>query len=172
MLSPELPANEMERIAALQRLQFLDTLPEPVFDELVEYAASALESRYALVSIVDRDRQWFKASCLPDVAQTGRDISFCAHAILNPSEIMEVEDALLDARFWDNPLVLGEPHIRFYAGAPIVLSSGHAIGTVCVIDPVARTLSEEQRMILRALAQIAAGEIERQYPPEPPAVAH
>ncbi|SMC28813.1 GAF domain-containing protein [Andreprevotia lacus DSM 23236] len=167
MLSPELPANEIDRIATLQRLQLLDTPPDPVFNELIEYAASALEVPHALISIVDETRQWFKASSLPGMDQTGRDISFCAHAILNPTELMEVEDALLDARFWDNPLVIGEPHIRFYAGAPIVLSNGHAIGTVCVIDTKPHALTEEQAMILRALAQIAAGEIERQYPPEP-----
>jgi len=172
MLFPELPANEIERLATLRRLRLLETPSDPVFDELVEYAASALAVPFAMVHIIDQDRLWPKSSCMPDLMQTGRDVSFCAHAILAPGEIMEVEDALLDARFWDNPLVIGPPYIRFYAGVPIVLAGGQAVGTVCVIDTKPRQLNEEQRMIMRALGTIAAGEIERQYPPEIVATGH
>ncbi|WP_051711569.1 GAF domain-containing protein [Andreprevotia chitinilytica] len=172
MRAPELPANEVERLAALHSLQLLDSQSDPVFEDLVEYAASALSMPYALVSVIDSDKQWFKASCLLDTSEIGRDISFCGHAILNPQEVMEVEDATLDARFWDNPLVTNAPHLRFYAGVPIVLTNGHAIGTVCVFDIKPRQLTEEQEMILKALALIAAGELERQYAPEPAPAAH
>lgn len=127
------PANEASRIAALQSLALLDTPPEPAFDEIVKLAGSLFEAPISLVSLVDSQRQWFKAVNGLDVAETARDISFCGHAILG-DDVLVVPDAQGDPRFNDNPLVLGPPFIRFYAGAPIRLADGHAIGTVCVVD--------------------------------------
>jgi GAF domain-containing protein len=113
-----------------------------------------------LLTLVDRERQWFKASTGVAVCETGRDISFCGHAILQP-EIMVVPDALLDERFADNPLVTGEPGIRFYAGAPLILPSGAALGTLCLIDRRPRTLDAMELGILSTLRDLAVLEITR-----------
>jgi signal transduction histidine kinase len=149
-------ACERERVAALAEYQILDTLPEAAFDELAQLAALICGTPIALISLVDGRRQWFKARVGLATQETPREQAFCAHAILHPDEIFEVPDALADARFVDNAFVLGEPHIRFYAGAPIISASGHALGTVCAIDREVRTLSARQREALLALARQAS----------------
>jgi GAF domain-containing protein len=160
MLAAPLPANEDERLAALYALLILDTPPEERFDKIVAFAASEFDVPIALLTLVDRERQWFKASTGIDVCETGRDISFCGHAILQP-EIMVVPDALQDARFADNPLVTGEPGIRFYAGAPLTMPSGAALGTLCLIDRRPRTLDAMELGILSTLRDLAVLELSR-----------
>lgn len=148
-----LPANEAQRLSRLRTLAILDSEPEPLFDTLTQLASSACGVPIALISLIDTHRQWFKSRVgLPDVTETPRDVSFCAHAILE-EDVMEVPDATRDTRFADNPLVTGEPGIRFYAGAPIKLPDGHCIGTLCVIDHHPRILSSRQRQALQHLAQ-------------------
>jgi len=155
-----LPAEEAARLRRLDSLGVLDTPAEPLFDALVAAAAAATGTPISLVSLIDQNRQWFKANTgLPEATQTPREVAFCAHAILG-TEVMEVPDARLDARFADNPLVQGAPDIRFYAGAPIRLSDGHNMGTLCVIDRQPRQLDERQRETLRHLAAAAAQALE------------
>lgn len=148
-----LPLDEARRIEALERLQILDSLPEQAFDDIVELASTICQTPIALVSLIDKERQWFKACVGLPVRETHRDQAFCAHAILEPDQLLVVEDAALDARFAHNPLVLDAPFIRFYAGAPIVTVQGFVLGTVCVIDTVPRTLTERQASALKALAR-------------------
>lgn len=142
------PRNEAERLIALQNLDVLDTRAEPEFDELVSCARTAFDVKIALISLVDADRQWFKARCGLDVCQTGREEAFCAHAILGDKPFV-VLNASLDRRFARNPLVTGAPHLRFYAGAPLILPTAEAIGTFCLIDPEPRFgfSSERARML-------------------------
>lgn len=158
MQTPDTPANEEQRLAALYQLLLLDTPPEHRFDTIVEYAASEFDVPICLITLVDRHRQWFKAQVGMDVCNTGRDISFCGHAILQP-EVMVVPDAAADARFADNPLVTSAPHIRFYAGAPLALPSGHAVGTLCIIDTKPRTLDEIELSILGSLRDVLVLEL-------------
>lgn len=155
--------NEWHRQQALNELGVLDTLPEPVFDAITAAAAAACGVPIALVSLVDADRQWFKSNIgLPGVEQTPREVAFCDHAIRG-SQLFEVPSAEDDARFAGNPLVTGEPHIRFYAGAPIELPGGERIGTVCVIDREPRRLTPAQRSLLDGLGRVAsAALIDRQ----------
>lgn len=148
-----LPSNEVQRLATLRGYEILDTLPEQAFDDLTMLAAQICQTPIALISLVDEKRQWFKSEVGLGVAETSRDLAFCAHAILNPLGVLEVGDALLDPRFADNLLVTGEPHIRFYAGAPLAAADGTALGTLCVIDRVPRELSEEQKQSLQALGR-------------------
>ncbi len=140
-----LPANDAERVAELRRHEVLDTLPEADFDDLVRLASHICGTPIALVSLVDADRQWFKARLGLEADETPRDQSFCAHAICEPGrDIFEVSDAREDPRFAENPLVLGDPNIRFYAGTPLVTRDGWALGTLCVIDRKPRQLTKEQ----------------------------
>jgi diguanylate cyclase (GGDEF)-like protein/PAS domain S-box-containing protein len=152
----DLPPDEPLRLASLRDLLVLDTPPEPLFDALTQMASQQCGTEVALISLVDVHRQWFK-SCvgLPGVEETDRSVAFCAHAILGAG-IMEVPDALADERFRHNPLVTGEPHIRFYAGAPLLLRNGACVGTLCVIDRAPRQLNEQQRATLQQLAHTAA----------------
>jgi diguanylate cyclase (GGDEF)-like protein/PAS domain S-box-containing protein len=145
--------QEVARLQELQALGLLDTPRDPAFDDLVNLAAQCCAAPIAAISLVDTQRQWFKASCGLDASETPRDQSFCAHAILRPDELMEVPDALQDARFVANPLVTGPPHIRFYAGAPLLSARGHALGALCVIDQVPRRLDAAQRQALQVLAR-------------------
>ncbi|WP_339485598.1 sensor histidine kinase [Pseudomonas sp. EL_65y_Pfl2_R95] len=147
------PSNEEDRALSLEHLAVLDTAPEQSFDDIVLLAATVCDAPIALVSLVDRERQWFKACVGLNVGETHRDLAFCAHAILLPHEVLVVEDTLLDSRFRESALVLGPPHIRFYAGAPIIDDRGMALGTVCVIDSKPRTLSDSQNSSLLALAR-------------------
>ena len=151
--------DESARLAALRRYRILDTDPERAFDDLTLLASKICDTPIALISLVDADRQWFKSRVGISLAETVRSVSFCAHAI-QQSATFVVENALDDARFRDNPFVAGEPHIRFYAGAPLVTSDGHALGTLCVIDRIARTLTTAQREALEALTRQAQAQIE------------
>jgi GAF domain-containing protein len=155
-----LPADEDERIFRLRRYHILDTQPEKEFDLLTRLAASQFDVPISLVSFVDRDRQWFKSKYGLKQAQTPRDIAFCAYTILD-DEIFIVPDATRDDRFARNPLVTGEPHIRFYAGAPLKSDDGYKIGTLCIIDnkPRAR-LTIKQSELLSALADLVIDELE------------
>ena len=158
MTPAHLPPDEIERLQALERLQVLDTPAEAAFDALVRAASMLCGTPISLISLVDAHRQWFKANVgLPEAAETPRDLAFCAHAILGDG-VFEVQDATADPRFADNPLVAVAPGIRFYAGAPIRVDGGHAIGTLCVIDLRPRELSDQQRAILQELA-LAAGQM-------------
>ena len=151
------PADrEQARLAALHDLRVLDTLPEQAFDDIVQLASQICGTPLGLVSLVDEQRQWFKARVGLAATQTPRDLAFCAHAINTPDALMVVADTAHDPRFRSNPLVTGEPEIRFYAGAPIVTAGGHALGTVCVIDTVPRELDAAQLGALQALARQAS----------------
>ncbi|ADM09749.1 FOG: GGDEF domain protein [Parvularcula bermudensis HTCC2503] len=152
-------AQEANRLAALHRTGILDTPPEETFDRFCRIAANAIDVPVALVSLVDDHRQWFKARLGIDDPETPREIAFCAHAIQNDDPLV-VENALEDPRFRSNPLVTGDTHVRFYAGAPIILSGGYRLGTVCVLDTNPRQISEGQRQILVDLAGLAARELE------------
>lgn len=151
-----LPANEADRILSLEHLGILDSEPEQGFDDVVLLATTLCDVPIALVSLVDRERQWFKACIGLDVRETHRDFAFCAHAILAPADVLIVEDATQDPRFEHSALVLGPPHIRFYAGAPICSDAGLPMGTVCVIDTKPRSLSDAQRLALQALVRQTA----------------
>lgn len=153
------PPSESARQASLDALQLLDTAPEPAFDRITRLTARLLDVPIALFSLVDRERQWFKSRVGLDAVETPREQAFCAHTILG-SEPLVVEDAARDARFADNPLVTGGPHIRFYAGAPVLTSQGHAVGTLCAIDSKPRVLSAEDRQTLQDLADIMSKEVQ------------
>lgn len=155
-----LTAAETRRLAILHRYALLDTLPETEFDELTRTAAQICETPVALISFVDERRQWFKSRYGIDLSETPREQAFCAHAICDPEHVMVVSDAQTDPRFSDNPLVTASPHIRFYAGAPIVVDGDQALGTLCVIDRVPRTLAPWQLSLLRILARHAAVKIQ------------
>ncbi|MGH9712802.1 MAG: ATP-binding protein [Candidatus Acidiferrales bacterium] len=154
-----LPPNEAARLETLHRYAILNTLPEKEFDDLTRLAALICGTPIALVSLVDADRQWFKSRVGVEESETPRDLAFCAHAILQP-DILVVPDARLDERFRTNPLVLGEPNVCFYAGAPLMSQEGHALGTLCVIDHVPRELSPEQREALKALSRLVVAQLE------------
>lgn len=158
MLVPGKPANEAVRIQALQYLKLLDTAPEERFDRLTRLAKRLFNVPIALVTLVDKERQWFKSCVGLDTIETPRSVSFCGHAILR-DELMLVPDAREDERFHDNPLVTGEPNIRFYAGYPLTVPSGNKMGTLCLIDTKPRDLDEEERALLRDLAGMAEQEL-------------
>src|SRR5438874_2772183 len=146
------PAHEKKRLKVLWQYEVLDTVPEEVFDDLTELAARICEAPIALITLVDEDRQWFKSKVGISLNETSRDISFCGHAITQ-SELFIVPDATKDQRFAQNPLVISEPKVRFYAGAPLVTPDGYALGTLCVIDKVPRELRPAQKQALRILAR-------------------
>ncbi|MBB6255952.1 diguanylate cyclase (GGDEF)-like protein [Xanthomonas arboricola] len=159
-VAAQLPANEDERLAALQDYQLLDTAPEPVYDAFTSSAAEVCGTPMALISLIDTQRQWFKSKLGMAPRETPRELSFCAHAILEPDQVMEVGDTHQDARFVGNALVTGEPQIRFYAGAPLLTSDGIALGTLCVLDRTPRRLSVAERDALQALARQVVDTIE------------
>jgi GAF domain-containing protein len=157
MISARKPTNEGQRLTTLRGYELLDTESEAAFDALTRLAATLCRVPIALVSLIDENRQWFKSQCgLVGVDSTGRDVSFCAHAILEKG-IFEVPDAREDPRFADNPLVTGEPYIRFYAGMPLIEPGGMALGTLCLIDRKPRKLTKAQRLQLADLAQSVVG---------------
>jgi signal transduction histidine kinase len=158
-----LPVNETERLATLYGLNVLDSPPEKDFDDIVALAAAVCGVPMSLVSLIDTDRQWFKASVGTDLVETSRDLSFCAHAILG-RDLLVVPDARQDPRFADNPAVAREGGVRFYAGAPLVTTDGYALGTLCVVDSRPRRLDVEQLQALRALARQVTSQLElRRY---------
>jgi two-component system NtrC family sensor kinase len=160
MKTPPLPHYERDRLQALQRYRILDTLAEQEFDDLTQLAAHIFEVPISAVSLVDCDRQWFKSIVGLEVQETPRKVSFCAHAICQPDDLFVVPDTLADDRFADNPLVTGEPHIRFYAGTPLITPDGYALGSLCVIDRVPRQPTPAQLSALQALGRQAISQLE------------
>jgi CheY-like chemotaxis protein len=153
-----LPDDEADRLQALHNLRVLDTPPEARFDRYTRIAAELFDVPIALVSLVDRDRQWFKSRHGLEASESPRETAFCAHAILD-EEVMQVPDALGDERFADNPLVTGPPRMRFYAGAPLAAADGSLVGTLCVIDRRSRQLDQQQLGLLRDLADLVEVEL-------------
>jgi GAF domain-containing protein len=154
-----IPKNEAHRLKVLWQYDVLDTVPEEVFDDLTDLAADICEAPIALISLVDEDRQWFKSKVGVSLRETERDISFCAHAIMNQG-ILIVPDATKDPRFKNNPMVLGPHKIRFYAGAPLVTPDGYALGTLCVLDRKPRQLRPGQKQALLVLAHHVVSQLE------------
>ena len=153
------PANEEARIIALDKYGILDTDPEQSFDDFTLLASFVCRTPIALISLVDEDRQWFKSRVGIDASETSRDIAFCSTAILQ-SDVFVVPDALADERFRHNPLVVSDPHIRFYAGAPLINEDGYALGTLCVVDRAPRELAPEQKEALKALSRLVLAQLE------------
>lgn len=155
---PAKPADESTRLDTLRALNILDSSPEERFDRLTRLAKRLFGVPIALVSLVDADRQWFKSCVGLSASETSRDISFCGHAILG-DDILMIPDTLADERFHDNPLVTEAPHIRFYAGCPLQVPNGSKLGTLCLIDIEPRSMTPEDRDLLRDLARMAEQEL-------------
>jgi GAF domain-containing protein len=151
--------NESARVAALQKYAILDTEPERAFDDLVLLASFICNAPIALISLVDQDRQWFKAKVGVTVSETPRELAFCATAI-RQTDLFVVPDTLNDERFRNNPLVTSEPNIRFYAGAPLINEEGFALGTICVIDRTPREFGSSQQAALKALSRLVLLQME------------
>jgi len=158
-LAAAAPPSQRARLAALHSYGILDTPVEGAFDDITRIAAYVCQTPIAVVNLIDEHRQWFKSEIGLGVRETPLETSICAHAILQ-FDFMEIPDTTLDDRFNCNPLVTGEPHLRFYAGALLKTSAGHALGTVCVLDTQPRVLNEEQRSVLRALARQTMAQLE------------
>ena len=158
MKPPDIPDNEPQRLATLQSLDILDTVPEERFDRLTRMAKRLFGVPVALVSLVDANRQWFKSCDGLDVSETPRDVSFCGHAILGDGVFL-IPDATLDERFKDNPLVVNEPYVRFYAGCPLLAYNGCRLGTLCIIDHSPRQMDDEDLLVLKDLAAMVEREL-------------
>jgi len=152
MMAPVIPENEVERMNELYKYELLDTLYEDEFQDIVLLASRICNVPISLITLVDMNRQWFKAKLGLDARETARNISFCGHAI-NQDDLFEVEDAVADERFYDNPLITGDPKIRYYAGMPLITDAGYKIGTLCVIDRIPRQLDEEQTFAMTILSR-------------------
>ena len=153
MIQPKIPNNENERLNNLKSYDILDTAPEIQYDDITKIAAQICNTPIALISLIDENRQWFKSHHGLEVSETPREVAFCAHAINNPSQTLEVNNANNDVRFQDNPLVTGEPNVIFYVGVPLQSSEGFPLGTLCVIDHKQRELSKEQLSAMEALSR-------------------
>lgn len=160
MIAPALPDNETERLASLHALQLLDSPQEERFDRIVSLTKTVLNAPIAYIALIDSDRQWFKSKegMCEAMTQTPRDVSFCGHAILQDTPLI-VEDALKDPRFFDNPMVTGDPHVRFYAGHPLKSEAGHNVATLCVVDSKPRSFSEDEMEKFHRLAELAEHEL-------------
>jgi GAF domain-containing protein len=159
MGAPSMSMNDAARLAALQKYAILDSEPEQAFDDLALLASYVCKTPIALISLVDENRQWFKSKVGISATETSRNIAFCSTAIQQP-DVFVVPDALLDERFRTNPLVISEPNIRFYAGAPLINEDGYALGTLCVIDRSPRDLSADQEAALKALSRLVLMQME------------
>ena len=153
MIAAPIPEDDAGRLAELHALGLLDTPPEERFDRIIRLLTLALKVPIAFITLLDADRQWFKAACGLGTPETPRSVSFCGHAILS-EEAMIVPDAAVDERFFDNPLVTGEPHIRFYAGHPLHGPGGHKVGTLCIADRRPRTLHGDDLEMLGEVARV------------------
>lgn len=161
MIRPEIPLNEDERLVALESFHVLDTAEEEAYDAITRIAADICHTPIALVSLIDSNRQWFKSHHGIDVSETPRELAFCAHAINTPESLLIVKDSTKDMRFKHNPLVVNNPKVRFYAGAPLNTKGGFPIGTLCVIDTKPRNdFSPEQQACLQALANQVMAQLE------------
>jgi len=152
MIPPAIPANEISRLRDLFETELLDTPSEKEFDDIVKLASQICGMPISLITLIDNNRQWFKAKHGLDADETPREISFCGHAILD-DQVFEVKDTLTDARFFDNPLVTDDLKVRYYAGFPLITSSGNRLGTLCVVDTIPRELTEQQKFALEILSQ-------------------
>ncbi len=153
------PVYDHDRVAALQKYAILDTEPEQAFDDLTLLASFVCKTPIALISLIDEDRQWFKSKVGMTATESPRDIAFCSVAI-QQSDVMVVPDTLKDERFRDNPFVVSEPRIRFYAGAPLINEEGYALGTLCVVDKTPREMEPEQKEALQALSRLVLAQLE------------
>jgi GAF domain-containing protein len=159
---PAVPSNEVERLEALRSYGPIEPVPDPDFDDMALLAAEICDTPIALVTLVDEDHQWLKGRAGTDLTQTSREVSFCGHAILG-TDLFVVPDTAEDERFADNPMVIGDPNIRSYAGAPLITPDGYALGTVCVIGREPRALSPQQANALQAIGRriVAVFELRR-----------
>jgi two-component system NtrC family sensor kinase len=160
MATPKpMQGNDGARVAALQKYDILDTEPEKAFDDLALLASYVCKTPIAMISLVDEDRQWFKSKVGVSMSETPRDIAFCSVAIQQP-DVFVVPDTLQDERFRNNPLVVSDPRIRFYAGAPLISEEGYALGTLCVVDRTPREFTTEQQEALKALSRLVLAQLE------------
>ena len=159
MGAPIMSTNDAARVSALQKYAILDSEPEQAFDDLTLLASYVCKTPIALISLIDEDRQWFKSKVGISATETSRDIAFCSTAIQQP-DVLVVPDTLQDERFRTNPLVVSEPNIRFYAGAPLINEDGYALGTLCVVDRTPRNLAPEQEAALKALSRLVLMQLE------------
>lgn len=152
MIEPKIPENEIDRLRDLNSYSILDSLPENEYEEITKLAAMICQVPIALITLIDNDRQWFKAHFGLDVSETPRSLAFCAHAINQPNEVLAVPDARLDERFRDNPFVTSSPNVTSYTGVPLVSTAGYPLGTLCVIDTKPKEMNNEQIEALKALS--------------------
>jgi len=159
MSAPAMSSDDASRVSSLQKYAILDSEPEQYFDDLTLLASYVCKAPIALISLIDENRQWFKSKVGISASETSRDIAFCSVAIQQP-ELFVVPDALKDERFRNNPLVTADPHIRFYAGMPLINEDGYALGTLCVVDRAPRELSSDQEAALKALSRLVLAQME------------
>lgn len=152
MKTPGIPFNESLRLKALREYSILDTLPEKEYDDITQLASQICGTSISTISLIDEKRQWFKSKVGLRVDETSKDVSFCGHAIMEPDQIFTVKDSRIDERFYNNPLVVGDPHVIFYTGVPLVSAEGFALGTLCVIDDEPKELDQNQLLALKALS--------------------